>query len=179
MPKIIVERRSFDVTSGELRKFLTERTPAAQRAALARAGGVLAGAMRQNLSIPPIGGSPSSHAAALAALDHPYARRRSSIRLTPEGGYPGFRRRRLLVHTVSGRLLSALTTRLDAGGGLQGDAEFSVGVDLNRAPHAEYVFRGTQVMHPRDTLWATATDPGVKAAVRKVLIDELRRVMRL
>jgi len=172
-----VDTQSFQDVATEFRRFAEVTTPRAGRAGLARAGALLTRAVQANISIPAIGGSPEVHRSALAAFDHPYAKRWARIRITPSGGYPGFRRKRTLIHTVSGKLLSALTARLDSGASVDGFAEFNVGLDTDIAPHAEFVVRGSAVMHPRDTIWFTATDPRVMRDVRTALVSEMRRAM--
>ncbi len=173
-----ISPRSFDVVIGALERFLTVQVPRAQRAAVVAGGVPLRTHIRSNIGIPAIGGSAKSHASALAGADHPYATKHPDIQIEPAGGSPGFRRRKLLVHTVSGRLLSALTAKLDAGSGRAGDAAFVVGLDVAKAPYAKYIVQGTQIMHQRDILWETATDPRVKKDIRAGLVLEFKRVLR-
>ena len=174
---IVVNKRNEGLAVDNLARFLTDRVPKAQRSALVAGGAVMFQEIGANLSIPPIGGSAGSHREALAAADHPYASRHSGIQLPSGRRGGGTIDPKLQVHTVTGQLLRALRARLDAGGGLAGDASFNVSVDPAKAPHARYVFEGSRVMHRRDTLEATIEDPGARRKIRKALVNEFRRAL--
>lgn len=173
MPKFEVDGKSIAFT---VRGFRGSRARIRKASVVATglAGARLLAAVRANVSVPPIGGSPRSHRQALAALGHPYAARNGSIQISPSGGFPGFGRPKLLVHTVSGALLSSISGRLSSTGSLR----YQVTADPNKAPHLRYVIRGTQVMLPRDILAATLFDPAVIAEARKSIIFVLGRVFR-
>lgn len=127
----------------------------------------------------------------LAQIDHPYARRHGRIQTEalnhePEWqvhtkpsrrarGYKG----RILAPSANqtGALAKALRVALLPSSRPPGEA-WVVYFDVDAAPHAVFVVRGTRLMLPRDVLWWTATDPRVQKkmmqAVVRVLGSELR-----
>lgn len=144
---------------------------AAKQVAVIRGGYEIQKAITANMSIPMIGGTPKRHATALAQMDHPYARRHRRIRLRPTGGYPGFKHPELAIHSVSGRLRSAIRGKFNP-------RDDAWELDIRDVPHARFVFQGTRVMLPRDLLGATVDDPAVRDAVRKVVVDTFGRQFR-
>lgn len=173
MAKFVVDKRSTQVTIFGLRG-ATARVRAARVVAVTVAGNIATRRIKENLGIPAIGGSPRNHAAALADLDHPYARRHSGIQIAPSGGAEGFSKRELLVHTVSGRLLRSIRSRVKGGD----DPEFRLVADRRTAPHAQFVFQGTKVMHPRDTLFETFDDRANRTEMLRAMVFVLGRVFR-
>lgn len=130
-------------------------------AILVAMGEVLRDEIKANLSL-------TDHSlAALAALDHPYARRHGSIRtdLLDHDGY--------LVHRQSGELLSALKAEL-----LEPGDRFGVYLDPAIAEHATYVIEGTSSMLPRDTLWTTAGDSEVQRKMMRAAVRVLGKQLR-
>ncbi len=174
MPRFIVDQRSINATVVNFRG-TARQLQNAELVAAALAGNAMLRAIKTNVSVPAIGGNPAAHYSALAANDHPYASRHPSIQIRPSGGTPGFKRRELLVHTVTGDLANAIGGRVVRRGG---SVEFEITTDLQRAPHLRYVIRGTRVMHGRDILWATVTDPAVQRLVRREIVRAFGQVLR-
>lgn len=173
MARFTVDRRSTEVLITGLRG-ATARVRAAKLVAVTVAGNVVTKRIQQNIGIPPIGGNASSHRAALAAADHPYATKHPTIQIAPSGGAPGFRDTELLVHTVSGRLLRSIKPRVKGGNSPQ----FILIADRRTAPHAQFVFQGTKVMHQRDILFETFDDRANRAAMLRAMVLILGRVFR-
>lgn len=171
MPKLTVDQQSLKFAVAQI-KGLSRRLKPAKAVAVRNAGVVLRDAVRKNISVPPIGGSPEAHYAALVALGHPYARRRGSIALKPTGGVHGAPAE-ALVHKVSGDLVRSFYGRFSARG-----PAFIIGFDTNRAPHARYVVQGTRVMLPRDVLSETAAIPAVRKAMRREVVRAFGQIMR-
>jgi len=155
-----------------------KRVRQAELVAVAVAGNQLRRAIIQNISIPPIGGSPATHKAALRRLGHPYSTRFRKPQIKPSGGFPGFGKRELLVHTVSGRMRSAVRGVLARSGGGRSTAAYQVNFDSSVAPHAKYVVHGTKVMLPRDILRATAADPAVRQMLRRTVVRVFGKTFR-
>lgn len=182
MPRFVVDKGSIQLTiSGFKGSRVAEKAAAA--AATAFAGRVLLKAIREAASIPPIGGfdlpdggkvqgTEAEHKAALAAMDHPYARRHRTIQYRPSGGPAGYPPE-MLVHRVTGELLSAIQGKFDPKG-----LEFAVNVDKERVPHAQYVIAGTRVMHGRDFLRTTMADPRVRRDMLRSIVDTFGRIFR-
>ena len=174
MAKFVVDSESVRLTIAGLRGSVMQ-IQIASDIAVERAGRLIEANIRENVSIPAFGATPRLHAFALRAIDHPYAKRHSEIQVAPLGGHPGFRRRQLLVHTVSGRLARSIRgtfKRVKAG------PEFRVRADRRIAPHAKFVIEGTRVMHPRDILFATLVDPTTQREVLGELVFVLGRIFR-
>jgi hypothetical protein len=172
VPKFVADKASINLTISNF-----QGTRAAARAAAAAAVG-LAGnkllvAVRQNVSAPALGGNAKDHARALAAMDHPYARRHPQIQYSAKGGSPGFAARQLVVHTVSGDLLRAIRGVFDPR-----TLEYRVATDASTAPHVDYVIQGTRVMHPRDIITATANDPTVRRDMLRTIVDVFGKAFR-
>lgn len=173
MPRFDVDKRSINLTISNFRgsqaKFKRAATVATNLA-----GVRLLEAIRRNVSMPPIGGSKTSHEGALAGLGHPYARRHGSIRYRATGGKPSPGvAPELLVHTVTGDMASAFFAKFN-----RSTLEFAIGTDLAKAPHLVHVIRGTAVMLPRDILWATAQDPAVRREMLRAIVFVFGRVFR-
>lgn len=110
---------------------------------------------------------------ALAAKDHPYARRHGEILSV-------FRKRtymidsRHAVHTRTGQMVQALYGGMRAGGTIA----YDLGFDLNHAPHIRYVLEGTKYMLPRDPLWQTANAPETVREMRLGIVRALGKALR-
>ncbi len=149
----------------------------AERASIMAGGAVLLTAVRANMSL-------RDHTQRdLDRLNHPYARKHGSIQIHTSGGMGGGQRvggGKLIanassrIHSQTGTLLNA--TRGQFKGGLR--PSYVVMADVGLAPHAAYVIQGTEHMLKRDVLWDTATAPGVKRAIRKVIVTVLGKVLR-
>lgn len=94
----------------------------------------------------------------LQAMGHPYARRQ---------GTPGIHGGAPVVHTRSGRMLSALQ------GKMEGKRTYRYGFDEARAPHARFVILGTKVMLPRDVFRGIYNDKDKSRSVIKLMKLEL------
>ena len=147
---------------------------AAKAVAVGLAGEQLKKAIVANVSIPPIGGSAATHAAALRQLGSPYSKRYGSIQIRPSGGYPGFGKRELLVHSVSGRLRRSITGVFKPGG----SPSYQIRADRRTAPHAGFVTQGTRVMHARDILQETSVDPAVRLQLQRTVVKVFGQLFR-
>lgn len=168
MPSFEVDQRSIRLT---VRNFRGTRQRFRRAATLATnlAGVRLLEAIRANVSVPPIGGTAESHRRALAELDHPYATRHGRIQVRVQGAQRGVS----AVHTVTGRLLSAIGSKFD-----RQRLEFSVTTDTQAAPHLVWVVQGTRVMIARDVLWATAQSRQVRREMLRAIVFVFGRVFR-
>ena len=140
----------------------------AQKRSLEAAGEVLEKAVKDHMN------STKYSLAALAGMDHPYARRHGSISV-----HPG---REFVVHRRTGKMRDAVQGKtVGAPGGSGGGAKYAyrVGLDYAQQRYFKYVIQGTQAkMLPRDTLYQTAqmdkVQQGMMRAVVKVLGAHLR-----
>lgn len=149
---------------------VTERQAAI--AAVDAAGKLMHGLIRANISLR------DYSLADLASMNppHPYARRHGSIRIHTSGGGGTLVNPEFRVHTQSGTMLNALNhgrTTTASGG-----PNYMVWLDAGIAPHAPYVIRGTRVMLGRDVLWNTASAPGTRKMMMKVIVQELGAIMK-
>lgn len=144
---------------------LRNATVTLQQAAphVVRAGGrVIASQVRRRISL-------TDHTQAdLDALDHPYARRHGAIRI--------HRRMPWQVHKQTGRMRDALEHGPITAPG--GNPAYQVTFNYLRAPHAEDVIRGTDVMLPRDVLWRTAHEDGMDLKIMRAIVKVLGSRMR-
>ncbi len=149
--------RAFDRVSTSAR--------AASKAASREGGTVLFDTVRENMSL-------TDHSLRdLAAMDHPYASRHSSITIHRSGGR-GLQTPEFRIHTQDGKLLRALkkTTRVQD----EGRHVFRIFVDESVAKHARYVFEGTKIMHGRNLIPDVAGSPDTQANIRSAVITTLR-----
>lgn len=174
MPRITVDRRQRRAIGRRLKK-VRRRASRSAREGVKAAGYLYAGIVRATISVPMIGGSPTSHAAGLADLDHPYATRHGSVSYFPTNPLPvaGFETPEIRVHKVSGELYESITTQSRLGRG-----EFRVFADTKKAPHALFVAKGTSVMLPRDFVWGPSQDLAVRRALRDMVVKVAGSVWR-
>lgn len=171
MPKIVIDTVSIGRAVSAVRG-IPRRTKPAKVAAVASAGIIFAAAVRKNVGISPIGGSPESHYTALAALDHPYAARHGAIQIRPSGGTAGIDPTQT-VHSVTGQMARSLFATINVR-----RPAFEVGFNTAQAPHARYVIQGTRVMLGRDVLTGTLNDRGVRRAMRQEVVRIFGQVFR-
>ena len=103
--------------------------------------------------------------AALAVLDHPYAKRHPTILIHQDRPY--------IVHRQSGVLLRALKH------GVSGARDsYDVWLDRGVAPHAAFIVDGTKFMHQRDILWRTAQERRVQRLMMRAIVGVMGRGFR-
>lgn len=103
----------------------------------------------------------------LARLDHPYARRHGTIQI--------HRRKPWQVHRQDGEMYHALEGYPLT---LANQHGYEITFDYARAPHAEDVILGTQVMLPRDVLWETARDDYTRKRMMRAIVRTLGKELR-
>lgn len=117
----------------------------------------------------------------LADIDHPYAKRHGAIDTSALGHEPAWQ-----IHTrpaaprgqnQTGDLKRALKYALLPSARPPGEA-WVVYFDLDAAPHAKWVVEGTKLMHARDVLWWTATDPRVQKEMMREVVLYLGKMSR-
>jgi len=105
----------------------------------------------------------------LATYDpaHPYARRHGKIQIHSGKTWS--------VHKQDGTLLQSFKTAVVSR---SGNALFQMWFDRSIAPHADYVVKGTRVMHPRNVLWNTATDTNVRKQTMRSIVRVLGKQLK-
>lgn len=110
---------------------------------------------------------------------NPYARRHGTIQANVLGGM--FVQRPWMVHTQSGKMLSALrgfrmaqTSNAPTSGGFQVD----FGGNSIGESHAEDVILGTNVMLPRDPMWETLAEPYTRKRIYQAVVKRLGKELR-
>ncbi len=162
MSSFAVSIAGLEVTVLEMRNSGLSAKDAAAFA-LKAAGKVLFRQVRKRMSL-------RDHSLAdLAQMGHPYAKRWPTIKVHTKLPWQVHRQ------SEDNSLRDALKGEFSIDGA---GMHYDVFVDLNQAPHGEYVIGGTKVMHPRDVIWESSQEPKVNDKMMREIVKVLGKKLR-
>ncbi len=160
---LTIDGTSLRASIRNLGKVSDEELNRASKLALKAAGMDLRAALHKNVKL-------TDHSLeALAAMDHPYARRHGTIQIHSDRPY--------VVHKRSGAMAGSITGRLVRSGGVK-NYSYRVGFDYGAVRHARFVVEGTTKMLPRNVVLGTSQQPEVRKAMMKSVVRVLGKELR-
>ena len=103
----------------------------------------------------------------LARLGHPYSKRWGRIRIHSKRPY--------LVHKQSGKMSRNITGKMMGSGS---SFAYRVGFNYDKADYFKYVVEGTNIMHGRNVVLATALQEDVRVRMMQSVVKVMGKEMR-